>query len=413
MPLPIKQYEDEFYRILEPFLNLENNTARKYTAGEYNLKMMPTLAALFDFPETTVKIIHVAGTKGKGSVCVYTTALLRQAGKRVGTFTSPHLRTFRERFLIDGQCPDYETILAHTRHVVETIQSAGLTPTFFEVLTILALSFFVDQGCDYAVMETGIGGRLDCTNYVTSPVCAAITAISFDHTELLGDTIAAIAGEKAGIIKPGVPVVCGKQSFQEARDVILQRAESLAAPVVAPVSPPPLAALTGLPPFQQENLAVANGIRASLGIAVDWRAFTPPAPPGRFQVIRETPPVILDAAHNADSAKRLVEAVTAKYPGRRFVCVAGMVAGKDYRGLLRELRKLDADFIFTNPRVAFKGSELHHLEDLAADMNLRWRSIPEIHSVTELPVDTPLLFTGSFFTATIGADLFDPEHVTA
>lgn len=409
MPKVIKHREDEFYRILDPFLNLENNTARKYSAAEYNLNMMPVLAELFDFPERKLRIVHVAGTKGKGSVCLYTTALLCQAGKRVGTFTSPHLTTFRERFLLDDLWVDYDKILHHTRRVAETIHAADLQPTFFEVLTILALSFFVDQGCDYAVVETGIGGRLDCTNYVSSPVCTAITAVSFDHTELLGSTIAGIAKEKAGIIKPGVPVICGKQPFVAAREVILQRAQELGAPVLAPVSPPECPAVLALPRFQQENLAVAAGICGCLRIAVDWQAFMPPSPPGRFQLIRETPPVILDAAHNADSAKRLVEAVTAKYPGRRFTCVLGVVAGKDYGGILGELRKLDADFIFTHPRVAFKGSELNHLETLADEMNLRWRSMPAIQSVKDLPVDTPLLFTGSFFTATIGAELFGRE----
>lgn len=410
MSVANNQFEDEFYRILDPFLNLENNTARKYTAEEYNLDMMPRLAECFDFPEGKLKIIHVAGTKGKGSVCLYTTALLVQSGKRTGTFTSPHLRTFRERFLIDGQCLDYETILAHTRHVVETIQTAGLHPTFFEVLTILALSLFVHQGCEYAVIEVGIGGRLDCTNYIPSPVCTAITAVSFDHTQLLGNTIAEIAREKAGIIKPGVPVVCGQQPFKEARDVIIQTARRVGAGCGTPSPLPAFSSVEKLPRFQQENLAVALAVCAVCGVTVNLQTFSPPSPPGRFQVIRENPPVILDAAHNADSAKRLVEAVRNQFPGQTFTCVLGIVAGKDALGILEALAPLNGRFIFTHPRVAFKGSELPRLENLADTMNLSWRSIPVIHSVTQLPVDTPLLFTGSFFTATIGADLFDPEN---
>ena len=407
MPSPIKQHEDEFYRILDPFFNLENNTARKYTAAEYNLDMMPRLAKLFDFPEDKLRIIHVAGTKGKGSVCIYTTALLVQADQQVGTFTSPHLRTFRERFMINGRCPDYETILSHSRQVVQTIQAAGLHPTFFEVLTILAFSFFVDQGCDYAVIETGIGGRLDCTNYVSSPLCTAITAISFDHTQVLGDTIADIAREKAGIIKPGIPVVCGKQPFAEAREVIRQRAKQLAAPVVAPTSLPFLPSVAHLPVFQRENLAVALAVCAECGVDVNLETFSPPSPPGRFELIRISPPVILDAAHNADSAKRLAEAIQHQFPDRTFTCVLGVVAGKDAEGILHALASLNGPFIFTHPRVAFKGSELHRLEKHAEHLGLDWRTIPDIRRGDDLPADTPLIFTGSFFTAAIGADLFE------
>lgn len=398
--------EDEFYRILDGFLDLERNTARKYTDAEYNLLRMPQLAALFGHPELGLRIIHVAGTKGKGSVCHYTTALLGSAGRRVGTFTSPHLRTFRERFLIDGQLPDWHDILSHTESVAQRIRASGIDATFFEVLTVLALSFFAAMGCEWVVLETGIGGRLDCTNFVAHPDCTAITAISYDHQALLGTTIEAIAAEKAGIIKPGVPVVCGHQPFPEAEHFIRARAAELASPFIPAQVAGDVSSVAGMVPFQKENLAVAATVCRTCDIAVDLSSFSPPPIPGRFQCLRREPLVLIDAAHNADSARRLVEAVQWRYPGQRFTCVVGVTRGKDAAGILRELAQLTKQFILTNPRLAFKGSELPALETSAVEAGLDWTTRPEITSCDQLPQGIPLLFTGSFFTASIGAEMF-------
>lgn len=400
--------ERQFYRILDPYLDLERNTGRKYTAAEYNLDGMPRLAALFANPEGKVRVMHVAGTKGKGSTCHYATAFLVAAGYSVGTFVSPHLLTFRERFLINGEMPSYAELLEHTGRVEEKIRQSGLRPTFFEVLTILALSFFVEKGCQFVVLETGIGGRLDCTNYVPRPECTAITAVSFDHTALLGDTIGKIASEKAGIIKAGVPVVCGRQPFAEAETVIRRIARERGAPVLVPGDGADFVHARQLAAFQRENLAVAAAMCRRCGVPVDPASFRPPPVPGRFQCLRESPLVVIDAAHNADSAKRLVEALKLRYPQAEFLCVLGVVAGKDTAGIVRELSALTRRFVFTHPRVAFKGSDLSTLEGLAAEMGLRWQSIPHIDRPEQLPGDTALLFTGSFFTASIGAELFAP-----
>ncbi len=404
--------EQEFYRLLADYLDLERNTARPYSQSEYTLARMAPLAALFDHPERRLKLVHVAGTKGKGSTCHYLTALLRAAGHRVGTFTSPHLISFRERLLLDGQPGDYASLLEHTAEVEGRIRASGMVPTFFEILTILGLSYFVRQGCRYAVLETGIGGLLDCTNYIQQPICTAITSISFDHTELLGNTIEQIASQKAGIIKPGVPVVCGRQPFAAAEEVIRQAADRLGAPFILPRPLPPFLppAVVALPAFQQENLATAVEAGHQCGLEPDWANFVPPAIPGRCQCLCQTPLVVIDAAHNADSARRLVEAVRQGWPNTPFTCVLGIVAGKDAEGILRQLAQLTRRFILTHPRTAFKGSQLHTLEQLATALGLEWQTIPTIGTAADLPADQPLLFTGSFFTATIGVELFGPAN---
>jgi dihydrofolate synthase/folylpolyglutamate synthase len=400
--------EERFQRLLAPFINLERNTARKYADGEYSLDRMPVLARLAGNPQDRLRVVHVAGTKGKGSTCHYATALLVQAGYSVGTFLSPHLATFRERFLLDGQLPQYDAILDRLQTLVATVRKARIQPTFFELLTVGALDFFAETGCEFAVLETGIGGRLDCTNFVASPECTAITAVSFDHTQLLGNTIAEIAREKAGIIKPAVPVVCARQTFAGAERVVRETAELRGAPFHRPQELPETPKTERLVPFQKENLATAVAIAQQCGVTPDWNSLHIPAIPGRFQILSTTPAVVIDSAHNADSARRLAEALTCAFPDVEFVCILGVVAGKDAEGILRELATCCRSFLLTNPRLGFKGSELPLLERLAEEMGLAYQTIPRINDRTDLPPDTPLLFTGSFFTATIGAELFAP-----
>jgi dihydrofolate synthase/folylpolyglutamate synthase len=167
-----------------------------------------------------------------------------------------------------------------------------------------------------------------------------------------------------------------------------------------------LSSSVNLAPFQRENLAVAAAVCEQCGIPTDLTTFVPPQIPGRLQALQHAPPIVIDAAHNADSARRLVEALRLRYPHTEFTCVLGLVAGKDAEGVLDELAKLTRSFIFTHPRLDFKGSELERLGQLGEKMGLDCRSIPIIHTTDDLPKGVPLLFTGSFFTACIGAELF-------
>ncbi len=401
-------YEEEFLAIFADCINLENNTARRYGADEYSLTNMTRLAALAGNPERQLQVVHVAGTKGKGSTCLYLDALVRSTSASCGVFTSPHLLSVRERFQINGRLIEYPQLLAAARAVRELARQAGQTATFFEFMTLLAVRLFAMANCRFAILETGIGGLLDSTNYVPQPVCTVITSVSRDHTELLGENIEEIASQKAGIIKPGVPVVVGPQPFPAAVAVLYKMAADKHAPVVAVT--PPIAANSWLPPdaapFLHENFATAMAVCNTLRISPLRAQFQAPRLPGRCEVLCHQPLVIIDVAHNADSARRLTEAVTQRYPDEDFLIVLGVVKGKDLAGILSELQGLGRDFILTNPRPP-KASALNELFKLAgACSDLRFTVIPEIHDRNQLPPGRPLLFTGSFFTALIGAELF-------
>jgi dihydrofolate synthase/folylpolyglutamate synthase len=402
-----REHEAEFFGILNRYLDLERDTSRSYSAAEYSLDRMPVLAGLADNPERKLGIVHVAGTKGKGSTCHYLASLLAAHGTRVGTFASPHLSTVRERFQVNGIPVPYVPLLREARALAEAMEEHELVPGFFEVLTVLALSLFVHESCTMAVVETGIGGRLDATNYISDPLCTAIMSISLDHTQLLGDTVELIAAEKAGILKPGVPLVLAPQPFPEAETVIRKRAKKLGIRVEEPV--PIHEARLWLPrttpDFLVENFAVALRICQLLDKVPQRSAFQPPQPRGRFEIVSQTPLVLLDAAHNADSARRLAEAIRQHFPHLRWTIVLGVVKGKDVDGIVRELADLDADFILTNPRPP-KVSALPQLVEIFQQRGLSHRTVPDILQPDQLPTGQPLLFTGSFFTALIGEELF-------
>ncbi|MDX9981820.1 MAG: cyanophycin synthetase [Lentisphaeria bacterium] len=399
--------EAAFFDLLSRYLDLERDTSRSYAAGEYSLERMPLLARLAGNPEQQLGIVHVAGTKGKGSTCHFLTCLLVAAGQRLGTFASPHLSTVRERFLIDGGLIDYAPLLDQTRELAAKIEATGMAPGFFEILTVLGLQLFVRAGCRLAVVETGIGGRLDATNYIQKPLCTAITPVSFDHMQILGNTIEEIAAEKAGILKPGVPLVLAKQPFPAAEQVILDRACELGVPVERPV---PLAEARSwlpaeTPEFLLENFTTSLRVCQLLGYQPKPADFRMPELRGRFEIIQRDPLVLLDAAHNADSARRLAEAVRQRFPGQSWTVVVGVAKGKDVPGIVRELAAIDGEFVLTNPRPP-KASGLADLVAAAKESGIRYRVIDQIQTPADLPGGRPLLFTGSFFAALIGEELF-------
>jgi len=309
------------------------------------------LAELAGRPHERLRFLHVAGTNGKGSTCALLESIYRAAGRRVGLYTSPHLVSFRERIQVNRQ-PIAE---ADVVRLVGEIQQylahfpAGHAPTFFEVVTVMALRHFAEAGCDLVVWETGMGGRLDATNIVT-PLASIITHIGLDHQQWLGDTLARIAAEKAGIIKPGVPVFTAVQ-VPEALAVI-RAAAALAGAPLTEVRPedtrrPPLDQLTlPLPgPHQRLNaalaLAVARGLADTLPVSetalrtglqtVHW--------PGRLQILpRPDGRVdVLDGAHNPDGAEALAAALDELFSGRPPVLILGVMRDKDWPAMCRVL----------------------------------------------------------------------------
>jgi len=279
---------------------------------------------------TSQKIIHVAGTNGKGSVCAFSERILRDAGVRTGLFTSPHLITYRERIRVNGIFIDEETVARLLSQIRDLVHDWENHPTFFEISLGLAMRYFCDQGCEVILLETGMGGRLDATNALRADV-SVITSISLDHQQWLGETIREIAAEKAGILKPEVPVVVA-DLHPDARDVVGRRALTLGIPCIE-VHPIPEEWPLGLRgPHQRENAALAveavcrveggkltqDGIRESLS-TTQW--------PGRFQQVEEN--VILDGAHNPDAAISLRETWEEAFPGEKANLIFGAVGSKD------------------------------------------------------------------------------------
>ncbi|HEX7506866.1 MAG TPA: folylpolyglutamate synthase/dihydrofolate synthase family protein [Polyangia bacterium] len=284
-------------------------------------------------PEQRVPAVHIAGTNGKGSCAALTDSILRQAGLRTGLFTSPHLSRFTERIRIDGVEIDGDRLALLDEAVVAT----GVSLTFFEVSAVLAFLAFAEAKVDVAILETGLGGRLDATN-VCHPLACAITSIALDHEAILGNTVRAIAYEKAGIAKPGIPLYLGPLS-PEADDCIAGVASATGAPVRRPgvdYPPAPVApALPGAHQLANAGLAVAISRHAAhalgrpLGDGDVLRGLAEVRWPGRLERIADD--VLLDCAHNVEGTMALVAALP---PAPRRVLVTSIVRDKNAAGML-------------------------------------------------------------------------------
>jgi len=363
-------------------VDYERTPAQVATAAYLNLDRMRELLARAGNPHHALRCVHIAGTKGKGSTAAMTASILRAAGRRTGLYISPHLIDFRERMRIDGELigeEEFARLVEETRPAIEEMRAGGRTPTFFEVCTLIALRWFARRRVDAAVLETGMGGRLDATNAV-EPLAAAITTLALDHTVELGDTLALIAAEKAGIIKPGVPVVSAPRE-PAAAEVIARVAAELGSPlyrvgeeirilpaagndrrfgIAGRLDSYPDLSCPLLGDHQRINAAVAVGLAECLreagepimsaaihdGIArVEW--------PGRLQVLREKPPLILDGAHDPVAIEALLAALDRHYPGIPRVYLLSFLREKDWPRMLRQLAPGDRRFVFAaiaNPR---------------------------------------------------------------
>ena len=293
-------------------------------------------------PQDTLRCIHIAGTNGKGAVAAMLDSVLRAAGYRVARYTSPHLVAINERFFIDGEPVADDALAAVADEVLSVIarleRDQGLEVTFFEALTAVAFVLFARVRPDVAVLETGLGGRLDATNIIASPLVSVITRIGLDHCGWLGTTHAAIATEKAGIVKPGCPVVCGAMP-PEALDAIRRVAAEKGSPLVAaqPWTPPAGFALFGA--FQEENAATVKTVLNMLPFTIpDWAISDGLAHvvwPGRCQLVaRDGVTYVVDGAHNPDGAAALARVLDSMAP---VGLVAGFCGDKDVSGHLRTL----------------------------------------------------------------------------
>ena len=350
---------------LYSFVDYSLKKSSELAKAHFELGRMRELMALLGNPQDSYPIIHVAGTKGKGSTSALAASALRSAGYKTGLYTSPHLQDYVERIQIDGR-PIFH---AHLVELVEELKPAVAkipTLTTFEITTALGFLYFAQQKADAAVIEVGLGGRLDATNIVR-PRVAVITSLSYDHMAVLGNTLALIAGEKAGIIKPGLPVVSSPQPDEAlavleqisaerraaltlvGRDVTFNAMEhSLNGQSFAifdhqfEIENPVILRIPLLGMHQVVNAATAYTALQASGLSLSEeavrRGFAEVNWPCRFEVVRREPPVVLDSAHNAESARRLRQTLETYFPGRPAVWVFSILEDKDAVGMLAELR---------------------------------------------------------------------------
>ena len=360
-------------------------------------------------PHRKFRTIHVAGTNGKGSTSHTMAAILQESGYKVGLYTSPHLVDFRERIKINGE-------MASKEYVIDFVEKhkaffEPLQPSFFELTTAMAFNYFAQEEVDIAVIEVGLGGRLDCTNIITPELCI-ITNISPDHTQFLGNTLAGIAGEKAGIIKNGIPVVIG-ETAPETKAVFTARAMEVGAPITFAEEEKPLLAATPLPQggfayetalfgtiegelggdYQKKN---TNTLLAALGILLEKgysitadavrKGFTNVCSltgfTGRWQTVGESPRTVCDAGHNIGGIKYIVEQLereSKKHTALRIVF--GMVNDKDITSVLA-MMPVNAQYYFTQAGIK-RAMPADELKAKAAQYGLAGNSYPTVQAALQ------------------------------
>jgi len=324
-------------------------------------------------PDRRLKYIHIAGTNGKGSTAAMLASVLQKAGYRTGLFTSPYLQRFHERMQIDGRPIPDEELGSVTAYVAPFAESMADRPTEFELMTAVALQWFADRKCDIVVLETGLGGLLDATNVIEQPEVCVITAIGLDHTELLGDTLAKIAGEKAGILKPDTPVVL-YQAPHEVDEVITAAAILKGCPLtrsrpeeIVVRSDTMEGQVFDYPPFSNIRLSLLGSHQRSNAAVVletllrlrkrGWNI--PDAAiydglaearwPGRFEILRTAPLFIADGGHNPQCAFALAENLKHYFPGRSIHFLLGVLADKDWPTVMETVAPLAASFTTVTP----------------------------------------------------------------
>ena len=342
----------------------------------------------FGHPHRQFRTIHVAGTNGKGSCSHTLAAILQEAGYRVGLYTSPHLVDFRERIRINGEMIPQEYVVRFVEQ--ERSFFEPLHPSFFELATAMAFRYFADRQVDVAIVEVGLGGRLDCTNIISPDLCI-ITNISPDHTQFLGNTLAEIAAEKAGIIKSDIPVVIG-ETTEETRPVFLSKAQEVGAPIhfteetlYAPFTNMEYD-LQGI--YQEKNrrtLWTAIPLLQEVGYKINERAIRNgfahvchlTGLMGRWQKLQERPTLLCDTGHNVGGIRYIVEQLK-QQSYRQLHIVIGMVNDKDIHGVLQLLPR-EATYYFTKASVKRALPE-QELAELAATFGLKGESYPDVQS---------------------------------
>jgi len=435
----IAGYEDAL-RFLDDRVNFERVRPARIDRSQFRLDRMRALLDALDNPQRDVRCVHVAGSKGKGSVVEMAASCLMGCGFGVGVYTSPHLADVRERVRINHGMisePEFTGQMREVAGACERLASKHGDPTYFEVLTALALCHFRDAAVDLAIMETGLGGRLDATNLV-EPMVTAITSIQLEHTSVLGRSLGEIAREKAGIFKPGVRAISVKQ-HEEAMASLREVAEATRSPLsvlgedidftwrveatpelgshVRVCVSSPRATFEHLPsPLWGEHQAANCGLAlAILDALTEWGFETPERQVagglamtprnGRMELILENPRILIDGAHNPESVGALMRAVGPALGYDSMVVVFGCAADKDVQGMLRELASGADKVIFTRPEDTPRAADPHELQKRFAEHSPRLAQVePTVKGAINAaaravgPGDL-ICITGSFYVA--------------
>jgi dihydrofolate synthase / folylpolyglutamate synthase len=393
---------------LNQFINYERTQPLRYAPETLSLDRVNRLLERLGRPDRAYRSIHIAGTKGKGSTAAMIESCLRAAGYRTGFYTSPHLHTFRERMRVDNEyisCEDLAQLVDELEPHLHAVEGA----TWFEIATTLAFMFYARSHIDVAVLEVGLGGRFDATNVVT-PLVSVITSLSMDHMNLLGSTLEQIAFEKAGIIKRQVPVVSAPQA-PEALDVIRRVARVRGAKLIVASQSSP-AILPGAQPLpllgahQRLNASVAVAalrIANERGLAVGDEALQAGLAtvkwPGRLETLSRDPLLVVDGAHNSDSAQKLAAALREVFHVDKWTLIVGISADKDIPAIFDALQPVAARIIVTRAR----NTRAADIEELALQVTERGQE-PIIATNVAAAMDvaltyrTPIIITGSLFT---------------
>jgi dihydrofolate synthase / folylpolyglutamate synthase len=422
-------------RFLRERVDLERMRAVRIDSSTFKLQRMRDLMDALANPQQQVRMVHVAGTVGKGSTVAMVTSMLSGCGYAVGEYTSPHLIDVRERIAINGSKIGKTEFTELTRQVAEAARRIELEPTFFESLTAIAFLHFAEQAVDVAVIETGLGGRLDSTNIIT-PEVSVITKIALDHTHILGRTLPEIAAEKAGLIKRGVPVITFEQE-EEVEAILRAKAEEVGAPLrvinkdiefscrfgASPKEGPHsrVCVVTEMSQFmhlpvplpgehQAVNCALALAVIDTLK-AVGFECAEVPMLeglartkiPGRMELVWDQPRILVDGAHNPAALGALMRCVGAHVPYDSMVCVFGCCEDKDIPGMLEKVALGGDKIIFTrakgNPRAMDPDELQRQFAEISGKMSQVARTLPDALDLATRAVgrDDLICVTGSFY----------------
>ena len=432
---PFKTY-DEAIKYLFNRTNYEQEKHLRYNVDTFNLKRMEHLLSLVGNPHTKVDTVHIAGTKGKGSTATMLARMLEANGYKVGLYTSPHVVDLHERIIVNSEMISRTAMLGLLNRIYKAVETVSKTsaPTFFEIMTAIAFMHFANNKADVAVIETGMGGRLDSTN-VIKPKVVGITNLSFDHQKQLGNTIEEIAKEKAGIFKPGVPIVTVQQDPNAMR-VLKAQAAAVKAPFsvtgvdidfshrfeTSPEHGPHNRVCLTTPTSKFEHLRVPllgihQAVNCGLALAMldklkgcgfdidndkSIAGLAKVKLPGRMEMICEDPRILIDGAHNAASIRALMHAIGQSIPYDSMIVIFGCNEDKDAKGMLQELQFGADKVIFTRSNSAKAMSPDELVEMYAAISGKMCQSAPAIGEALRLAksaVDKEdlICITGSFY----------------